>query len=150
MTDQAAPTEDPPDDAAGALPGHDETLGVEYVVVSPDEVVLRLPIGPHLHQPYGIVHGGVWCSVVETAASIGASTWLHAEGDGGNVVGVSNHTDFLRAVREGVVDVRGTPVHRGRTQQLWLVECHDDRGRLVARGQVRLQNLTSADQLGRS
>ncbi len=149
MTDDAAPTETS-DDPPVAVAGHDQNLGLEYVVVSTDEVVLRLPIGPHLHQPYGIVHGGVWCSVVETAASIGASTWLNARGDGGNVVGVSNHTDFLRAVREGVVDVRGTPIHRGRTQQLWLVEVTDDQGRLVARGQVRLQNLASADGLGRS
>ena len=129
---------------------HDTRLGVEYVTVTADEVVLRLPIGPHLHQPYGIVHGGVWCSVVETAASVGAATWLASHGTGGNVVGVSNHTDFLRAVRDGVVDVKATPIHRGRTQQLWLVECTDEKERLVARGQVRLQNLTTADTLGRA
>jgi uncharacterized protein (TIGR00369 family) len=88
--------------------------------------------------------------VVAASLKKNASTWLNARGDGGNVVGVSNHTDFLRAVREGVVDVRGTPIHRGRTQQLWLVEVTDDQGRLVARGQVRLQNLASADGLARS
>jgi 1,4-dihydroxy-2-naphthoyl-CoA hydrolase len=152
MTDDPVPTEttSASEDPDVAVVGHDESLGVEYVVVASDEVVLRLPIGPHLHQPYGIVHGGVWCSVVETAASIGASTWQSAHGNGGNVVGVSNHTDFLRAVRDGVVEVRGTPIHRGRTQQLWLVEITDDQGRLVARGQVRLQNLATADTLGRS
>lgn len=149
MTDDAAPTDTPEGPPVGVA-GHDQNLGLEYVVVSPDEVLLRLPIGPHLHQPYGIVHGGVWCSVVETAASIGAATWFNSQGDGGNVVGVSNHTDFIRAVRQGVVDVRGTPIHRGRTQQLWLVEVTDDQGRLVARGQVRLQNLASADGLARS
>ena len=58
-----------------------ELAGVEFAVedvpwvehTSPDEVVLRLPIGPHLHQPYGIVHGGVHCGVVETLASVGAA-----------------------------------------------------------------------------
>ena len=84
-------------------------------------------------------------------AFVGAcATWLRARGDGGNVVGVSNHTDFLRAVRDGTVDVRGTPIHRGRSQQLWLAEITDDQGRLVARGQVRLQNLSTAGGLGRS
>jgi 1,4-dihydroxy-2-naphthoyl-CoA hydrolase len=140
---------DPTAAPAGEMPlgGFNEALGLEFVTVSADEVVLRVPIGPHLHQPYGIVHGGVWCGLVETAASVGAATWL---GDKGNVVGVSNHTDFLKAVREGVVSVRATPIHRGRLQQLWLVEITDDSFRLVARGQVRLQNLESADGIGRS
>jgi uncharacterized protein (TIGR00369 family) len=119
--------------------GFGEVLGLAHEAVGPDEVVLRLPIAPHLHQPYGIVHGGVWCSLVETAASIGAAVWL---GDAGQVVGVANHTDFVRAVRDGEVVARATPIHRGRTQQLWLVEITAaDSGKLVARGEVRLQNM---------
>jgi uncharacterized protein (TIGR00369 family) len=140
-----ADSEPPASTVEGASTGDfNDALGLKFVSVGPDEVVLRLPIGPHLHQPYGIVHGGVWCAAVETAASVGAATWL---ADRGNVVGVSNHTDFLRAVREGTVTVRATPIHRGRTQQLWLVELHDETDRLVARGQVRLQNLENAGTL---
>ncbi|MEU1809183.1 PaaI family thioesterase [Micromonospora sp. WMMD1076] len=116
-------------------------LGLTFDEVSGDRVVLRWKVRPELHQPYGIQHGGVYCSVVETAASIGGALWL---GDKGNVVGVSNQTDFLRAVRDGELTAVGTPVHRGRSQQLWLVEITDADGRLVARGQVRLQNLTAA------
>ena len=126
--------------------GFNQTLGVSFDEVGPDRVVISLPIGPHLHQPYGIVHGGVWCSLVETAASIGAGAWL---GDRGSVVGVANQTDFLRAGREGVVVATATPIHRGRLQQLWLVEVRDETDRLLARGQVRLQNLESADRIGR-
>ena len=58
--------------------------------------------------------------------------------------GVSNQTDFLRAVRDGELTAVGTPVHRGRSQQLWQVEITDADERLVARGQVRLQNLSRA------
>ncbi len=129
--------------------GFDHTLGIEHISVTGDEVVLRLPIEVHLLQPYGIVHGGVWATAVESAASIGAGAWLRSQHEG-SVVGVSNHTDFLRAVRDGVVTVRATPIHRGRLQQLWLVEVRDEDERLVARGQVRLQNLEAADRLGRS
>ena len=147
MSDAAGPPSDLP---AGTPPisPFGQLLGETFVSVGPDEVVVRLPIVPHLHQPYGIVHGGVWCALVETAASIRAPTWLRTRGDG-SVVGVSNHTDFLRAVRDGEVTARATPIHRGRLQQLWLVEVHDDTDRLCARGQVRLQNLESADRLGR-
>lgn len=103
-----------------------------------DEVVAAWAARPDLHQPYGIVHGGVHCAVVETLASVGAATWL---GDSGKVVGVNNNTDFYRAVSEGQLVSSATPLHRGRLQQVWIVETHDADGRLVARGQVRLQNL---------
>ncbi|MEG3637229.1 PaaI family thioesterase [Micromonospora palythoicola] len=116
-------------------------LGLELDEISGDRVTIRWRVRPELHQPYGILHGGVHCSVVETAASLGAGVWL---GERGRVVGVSNQTDFLRAVGEGELVAVGTPVHRGRSQQLWQVEIADADGRLVARGQVRLQNLYPA------
>jgi uncharacterized protein (TIGR00369 family) len=78
---------------------------------------------------------------------VAAATWW---GDRGNVVGVANHTNFLRAVRSGTVTARATPVHRGRLQQLWTVDITDEDGRQVVRGEVRLQNLETADTLGRS
>ncbi|PZG00386.1 PaaI family thioesterase [Micromonospora deserti] len=116
-------------------------LGLEFDEVGDDRVVIRWRVRPELHQPYGIQHGGVYCAVVETAASVGGALWL---GDRGQVVGVSNQTDFLRAVRDGELTAVGTPVHRGRSQQLWQVEITDADARLVARGQVRLQNLYPA------
>ncbi|TNH24611.1 PaaI family thioesterase [Micromonospora orduensis] len=114
-------------------------LGLKFEEATADRVVISWPVLPELHQPFGIQHGGVYCSVVETAASVGGSLWL---GDRGTVVGVSNQTDFLRAVRDGELTAVGTPVHRGRSQQLWQVEITDADERLVARGQVRLQNLS--------
>ena len=114
-------------------------LGVKFEEVTGDQVVATWTAGPHLHQPFGIVHGGAHCGVVETLASVGAATWL---GDRGKVVGVNNSTDFYRAVVEGPLTSTARPVHRGRSQQVWVVETLDDEGRLVARGQVRLQNLT--------
>jgi 1,4-dihydroxy-2-naphthoyl-CoA hydrolase len=113
-------------------------LGVEFEEASGDRVVATWNAQEKMHQPYGIVHGGVHCSIVETLASVGAALWV----DGGKVVGVNNSTDFYRAVREGPLRSVATPVHRGRSQQVWVVETHDDQDRLVARGQVRLQNLS--------
>jgi 1,4-dihydroxy-2-naphthoyl-CoA hydrolase len=120
--------------------GFAELLGLRVVEASGERVTLRWAVRPDQWQPHGILHGGVHCSVVETAAGIAAALWW---GERGHVVGVSNHTDFLRAVREGELTATGTPVHRGRLQQLWLVEIRDEQERLVARGQVRLQNLQS-------
>jgi 1,4-dihydroxy-2-naphthoyl-CoA hydrolase len=119
-------------------------LGVEFVEISGDRVVARWTVRPELLQPYGILHGGVHCSVIETVASVAAALWL---GDRGQVVGVSNQTDFLRAIRDGVLTAVATPIHRGRLQQLWLVEIRDEQDRPAARGQVRLQNIEDADRL---
>lgn len=116
-----------------------KALGMHITQAGPDRVRLEWDVTPDHYQNYGIVHGGVHCAAVETAASIGAALWL---GGRGRVVGVSNQTDFLRAVRDGTLAATARPIHRGRSQQLWLVEITDPEGRLVARGQVRLQNLT--------
>jgi uncharacterized protein (TIGR00369 family) len=123
-----------------------EVLGLELVEASDEKVVFTCPVKPHLLQPYGILHGGVYCSIVETAASVAAAIWL---GDKGHVVGVVNTTNFIRAVRDGTLTATATPLQRGRTQQLWQVEILDDTGRLAAHGQVRLANVSDADRLGR-
>jgi uncharacterized protein (TIGR00369 family) len=125
-------------DFTGTFVNH---LGVDFTEVTGDRVVATWTARPELHQPYGIVHGGVHCSVIETLASVGGAAWM---GDRGKVVGVNNNTDFYRAVREGVLTSTATPLHRGRSQQVWVVETVDDQGRVAARGQVRLQNLTDA------
>ena len=125
------------------MPGLDSTLGFDFVEASADRVVLRWQVTPAQHQPFGILHGGVHCAAVETAASIAAATWY---GERGQVIGVSNHTDFLRAVSEGTLTATSTPIQRGSLQQLWSVDITDEQQRLVARGQVRLQNLPTRER----
>jgi uncharacterized protein (TIGR00369 family) len=129
------------------MSGFVASLGLVLTSVGEGEVTATLDVGPQHHQPYGLVHGGVYCSMVETAASIGAALWAMNH-DMVGAVGVSNSTDFLRSHREGELTATATPIHQGRTQQLWQVEITDGGARLVARGQVRLQNLQSAEQIG--
>ena len=120
--------------------GFDAVIGLTYLEVTPDGAQARLTITDKLLQPWGIVHGGIHCAVVESVASVSGHVWL-AEHGGGTVVGVNNNTDFLRALKTGTVTATSTPIHRGRRQQLWLVTITDEDERMVARGQVRLQNL---------
>ncbi|WNG85190.1 PaaI family thioesterase [Mycobacterium sp. ITM-2016-00317] len=120
--------------------GFDRVLGLEYLEMTPDGGQARLEITEKLLQPWGIVHGGVYCAVIESMASVSGHIWLSQHG-GGTVVGVNNNTDFLRAIGSGTVTATSTPIHRGRRQQLWLITITDDTDRVVARGQVRLQNI---------
>lgn len=125
---------------AGIGNGFDNWLGLTYIEMTPDGGRARLEINDKLLQPWGIVHGGVYCSIIESLASVTAHVWL-SENGGGTVVGVNNNTDFLRAISAGTVTAVSTPIHRGRRQQLWLITITDDNDRVVARGQVRLQNI---------
>ncbi len=126
----------------------DQFLGLHYEEITPDRCTARIEVTDHHKQPYGILHGGVLCSMVETLASVGAATWAMAEGMAG-VVGVHNATDFLRSTRDGTIFGEATPIHRGRSQQLWQVAITlNDTDRLLARGQVRLHNLQQADAIG--
>jgi uncharacterized protein (TIGR00369 family) len=118
------------------IAGMDVHLGVRTVRATRDEVVLEYDVDERHRQPYGIVHGGMHCTVVESACSIGAG--LHAKADGRSVVGVENHTSFIRAVRSGRVTVTATPITRGRRSQVWEATSRDDQGRIVSTGRVRL------------
>jgi 1,4-dihydroxy-2-naphthoyl-CoA hydrolase len=121
--------------------GFDSELGLKYIDVTPDGGRAVLEINDKLLQPWGIVHGGVYCTIIESLASVSGAVWFAEKGERGTVVGVNNNTDFLRAISSGTVTAVSTPIHRGRRQQLWLIEVTDNEGRMVARGQVRLQNI---------
>ena len=96
--------------------------------------------GPQQHTPWGVVHGGLYCTVIESAASIGASAAVADRGQ--FAVGVNNNTDFVRPMTAGRLDVVAEPIQQGRTLQLWqVVLTRAEDGKLVARGQVRLQNV---------
>ena len=121
------------------LPGLDGELGVSYTEVTTDKVVATFTITERHLQPFGIPHGGIYCAVHESTASVAAQTWL---GDRGIIVGTNNSTDFLRQSKLGdTITVTATPIHRGRTQQLWHLDSVNQEGRLIAQGQVRLANL---------
>lgn len=92
------------------------------------------------HQAFGVVHGGVYATIVEGVASVGAC--MAVEDRGMYAVGIHNSTDFLRPVTIADLEVIAEPLFQGRTQQLWQVSITRlDDGKLVARGQLRLQNL---------
>jgi uncharacterized protein (TIGR00369 family) len=117
--------------------GWNLAMGLRFVSVTLDEVVAELAVGkPHL-QPHGIVHGGVYCGVIETVASIGAGVNARARGLG-TVVGLENHTSFLRAVRGGTLRATARPLTRGRRTQVWEATVTDETGRVAATGRVRL------------
>ena len=117
-------------------------LEIEFDERSPTRVAGSVAADERHHQPWGLVHGGLYTSVVETFATTGAFEAVKDRGM--QAVGVSNQTDFVRPHKSGRLSVEATPIHQGRTHQLWQVEIRrPEDGKLIARGQVRLQNIDS-------
>jgi 1,4-dihydroxy-2-naphthoyl-CoA hydrolase len=113
--------------------------GLVFDEVTATRVTGHLVLSPEHHTPWGIVHGGVYTTAIESAASVGASTAVRDRGQ--VAVGLTNTTHFLRSVTDGRVNVEATALSQGRTQQLWRVDISDESGRLIAHGELRLQNV---------
>ncbi|HSK99721.1 MAG TPA: PaaI family thioesterase [Rubrobacteraceae bacterium] len=127
----------------GIGPGGSEFLrvaGLRVEEVGGGRVLGVIDLDERHHTPWGVVHGGVYATAVESAASIGASAAVEERGQ--FAVGVSNSTDFLRPMKVGRVEVVAEPVIQGKGQQLWqVIITRSEDGKEVARGQVRLQNV---------
>jgi 1,4-dihydroxy-2-naphthoyl-CoA hydrolase len=115
-------------------------LEIEFDERSPTQVSGSIAADERHHQPWGLIHGGLYATAIETFATTGAFEAVKDRGQ--QAVGVSNSTDFLRPHRQGRLNVRATAIQQGRTQQLWRVEIRrPEDEKLVALGQVRLQNI---------
>ncbi|HVA52496.1 MAG TPA: PaaI family thioesterase [Acidimicrobiales bacterium] len=116
---------------------HDQ-LGVEVVLVTPEKVVLRVEVGPKVHQQYGILHGGVSALLAEGAASIGGAVSVGADQI---VVGTELNCSHLRAMSSGVLTATATPFRKGRSVHVWGIELRDDEERLICVARCTLQVL---------
>lgn len=106
-----------------------ESLGIRTVEAGPDRVVLEMDVGPRVHQPFGLLHGGASATIAESAASIGAYL---ASADDEVSMGTDLNVSHLRAKRSGVVRAVATPVRKGRSLHVWSVDIVDEEGELVA------------------
>jgi uncharacterized protein (TIGR00369 family) len=125
MTDLA------PLDALRALPsrGLADTLGIEVIELTPERVVATMPVDERTRQPFGILHGGASVALAETVVSLGA--WRSIDDTRFAAVGLEINANHVRAKTDGVVRAVATPLHRGRTTQVWTAEISDEAGRLV-------------------
>lgn len=136
MTHPVPPADDP--DVAAQIDavagGWVRAMGLRFTYATRHEVRAELVVAEVHLQPYGLVHGGVYCGIVESLASVGAA--LESMRSGRWIVGVENTTRFLKATRAGVLTAVGRPVSVSDTQSVWQVDIHDAGGTLVASGSV--------------
>ena len=105
------------------------TLEIKILEASGDKVVATMPVQPKVHQPFGLLHGGASVALAETVASIGA--FLSVAEQGMTAVGLEINANHLRGVRDGIVTATATPIHKGRTTQVWNIEIKTEEGKMV-------------------
>jgi 1,4-dihydroxy-2-naphthoyl-CoA hydrolase len=113
-----------------------ETLGIRAVEVTADRVVLEMDIGPKVHQPMGLLHGGASAVLAESAASMGA--YMNCEPEKEFAVGTDLNISHLRARREGLLKAIAQPIRKGRTIHVWTIDLVDGNGELVAAARCTL------------
>ena len=118
------------------MTGFDRLLGLYITEACATRVCAQLKIADCHTQIHGIVHGGVYTSIVETLGSIGAA--LSARSFGRTIVGLDNHTSFLRAARDGTLSAVSERITAGKRTQIWSTRITDSSNTLVAMGQLRL------------
>jgi uncharacterized protein (TIGR00369 family) len=116
--------------------------GLVWERISGTSVSGHIDAGPEHLTPWGVVHGGLYAMVAESAASVGASAAVLDRGQ--FAVGVDNVTDFLRPSSGGRLELVATPVIQGKSEQLWEVSVTRADGKPVARSRIRLRNVDLA------
>lgn len=120
--------------------GFDAHIGLQFIWASPDRVVAKLTPGDEHTQPYGLVHGGVYCTAAEATCSIGAA--LSVLPQGRNAVGVENRTRFLRATRPGAtLTITAIPATVQGDRHTWSAVVLDGEGRRCAEAEVVVRAL---------
>jgi 1,4-dihydroxy-2-naphthoyl-CoA hydrolase len=118
------------DDAGVKAQHFDELIGTEWLSDDPADARVRLPLRDELRQPFGLMHGGVMSTLVESVCSraTAGAVWE----DGMAAMGQSIDVSFIRPVTSGSVEVRAKARHRGRTTWIWECEVLNDEGKLCA------------------
>lgn len=106
-----------------------ETLGIKTEILTPDCVVMTMPVTDKVKQPFGLLHGGASVALAESAASIGA--WLNIDQETQAAVGLEINANHLRSKRDGVLKATATPYHKGRTTMVWDIKITDEEDKLV-------------------
>jgi 1,4-dihydroxy-2-naphthoyl-CoA hydrolase len=114
----------------------DDLIGTEWLSDDPDDARVRLPIRDELRQPFGLMHGGVISTLVESVCSRATAGVVYE--DGMAAMGQSITVSFIRPITQGAAEVRGRARHRGRTTWVWEAEVVDDEGRLCALAQMTI------------
>jgi 1,4-dihydroxy-2-naphthoyl-CoA hydrolase len=106
-----------------------ELLDIQYVEITPDKVVMKMPVEPKVHQPFGLLHGGASVVLAETAASM--ATLFNIDISNFTAVGMEINANHIRSKKKGTITATATPLHKGRRTMVWDIKITDEEDRLI-------------------
>jgi 1,4-dihydroxy-2-naphthoyl-CoA hydrolase len=104
-------------------------LGMEYIEIGSDHLLMRMPVDERTKQPYGLLHGGASCALAETIGSV--ASHLVIDSAKKMAVGLEINANHIRSVKTGWVYARCRPLHLGAATHVWDIRITDDRDKLV-------------------
>jgi 1,4-dihydroxy-2-naphthoyl-CoA hydrolase len=115
-------------------------LDIQIIEIGEDFVKASMPVDHRTHQPMGILHGGASVALAETIGSFAAQ--MCAE-PGHFCVGLEINANHIRSVREGLVYGIATPIHIGRSTQVWNIRIADEQDKTVCVSRLTMSVLKS-------
>jgi uncharacterized protein (TIGR00369 family) len=105
-------------------------LGIRVTAYEPDAFAVTLDADRRHHQHVGIVHGGIYALLAESAASMAAA--MHVDMSTHTVAGVDLNATHIKLKRTGTLTATARPLHRGRSLHVYAVDVTDEAGDLVS------------------
>lgn len=106
-----------------------EALEIQFSDVGEDFIEATMPVGPKVHQPYGIMHGGASIALAETVGSVLSA--ISVDTSQFKSVGMQMNANHIRPKKDGMVTARAEFVRKGRTTHLIKIEIKDEEGKLL-------------------
>ena len=106
-----------------------EHLGIEFLEIGNDYITGRMPVNEKTIQPHGMLHGGASVSLAETLGSVAAT--LTIDTDEKICLGLEINSNHIKGVREGHVIGKATPIHIGKTTQVWEIRITNNDNQLI-------------------
>ena len=113
-------------------------MGMRLEAIEIDSAKIVLNIDERHFQPFGIVHGGVLATLIDTATFWAA--FLRLPPDVG-LVNIDLKLNYLQPARPGRLTATGRCIRPGRTLSYTEAHVHDARGELLAHGTSTLMAL---------
>ncbi|WP_207493455.1 hotdog fold thioesterase [Aridibaculum aurantiacum] len=104
-------------------------LGIQFTEIGEDFLKGTMPVDHRTHQPYGLLHGGASAALAETLGSVAGA--LVVDREKYQVVGLEINANHIRSVQSGLVTGIASPIHIGRSTQVWEIRIVDEREKLV-------------------
>jgi len=107
-----------------------ETLMIEFIDAGENFLKARMPVNNKVHQPDGVLHGGATAALAESVGS--AAVFILNKDPNIQVRGIEITANHLKSVSKGFVYATASPLHQGKTIQLWDIRVEDENSNLIS------------------